>query len=211
MVQPLITTMGADIAAQRPAGATRRANLWWSIGAVFAGAVATLYFYRGFFFSGFQHLQGDSGDGLLTSVISKHWPLLPTSGFGWNDLGFYYPAPDTLGYSDTLLLNGAIQPLFKVVGVDSLLWFQISMVVFTVVGYGCTIAFLRNGPRVPWAVAVPTALVVSFGSGLYVASLHPQLLMFQLLPACALLALMAFRAAPGWRGRVCGLGAGVLL
>ncbi|MEI6623904.1 MAG: hypothetical protein WCP28_18585 [Actinomycetes bacterium] len=210
MVQPLATAQPGDATRRSGAGGHNLTRLWWLLTTAAAGIVGILYFYRGFFFSGFSELQGDSGDGLLTLVVSRHWPLLPGSGLGWNDLGFYYPEPNTLGYSDTLLLNGILEVPQRLLGVDSLVWFQLTMIMVSLIGYCATVAFLRIGPRAPWPIAIATSLVAMFGCGLYFASIHPQLLMFQLLPACALLVLLSQRTVSRRRGWAYGISAGLL-
>lgn len=88
---------------------TTATHRWWVVGAVASGIVATVYLYRDFFFTGFARLQGEPADGVLTLAISRHWPLLGTSGRSWNDLGTFYPTPNTLGYSDTFFLNGLLE------------------------------------------------------------------------------------------------------
>lgn len=190
---------------------TTATHRWWVVGAVASGIVATVYLYRDFFFTGFARLQGEPADGVLTLAISRHWPLLGTSGRSWNDLGTFYPTPNTLGYSDTFFLNGLLEFPLKLIGVNSIMWLQITLIVFTLVGYGCAVALLRVGPRMPWFLAITISVVALFGNGIYIASKHPQLVAFQLLPVVALLALIAYRGKSRWTQWLVGIAAGLLL
>ena len=162
------------------------------IAAIAAGFLGIVYFYRGFFLTGFTSVQGDEADGRLTSFIGTHW-LDPLRWGSWQDLGMFYPLTETIGFSDWLFLNGLIALPFALVGIPDYAAFQWSLIALSAVGYASMVVLLRRGPRVSWPIAIAASLVFVFGNNMYVASEHPQLAPIALLPLVALLVLDAWR------------------
>lgn len=186
-----------------------RRTVGWFAATVICGVAGILYFYRGFFFGDPTMLQGNAGDGALTMFISGHWSAELQAMNALRDLGFFYPAPDTLGYSDTMFLFGALEWPMTVLGIPAAFRFQAALVVLSGLGYASSVALLRLGPRVSWPFAIVGALVFAFGSGVYLASDHPQLLALNVLPLIGLLAVGA-RRLRSWRSVMAALGCGLL-
>ncbi len=173
------------------------------------GVAGILYFYRGFFFGDPVMLQGNVGDGALTLFISGHWSAVSQAMNPLRDLGFFYPAPDTLGYSDTMFLFGALEWPMTVLGIPATVRFQAALVVLSAIGFAGSVALFRVGPRVSWPLAIGGGLVFAFGSGPYIGSDHPQLLALNLLPLIGLLAIGA-RRLRSWRSGLAAVGCGLL-
>ncbi len=208
---------GWHAAPERPANPTlalgqhpRWVNYLWVLVATVCGAAGVLYFYRTFYFSGFTRLQGDSGDGTLTLGLAEHWLHLSGSELPWTEVGTFYPAPSTLGYSDTMLLNGLLSLPPALVGVANTYQFQISLTLLTAIGYGFAVAFVRTVARGSWPLSIIVAMIFTFGNGVLVASSHPQLITLQLLPVPAVLLAYAVRSEVVWKSRVWGLAAGLM-
>lgn len=186
-----------------------RRSVGWFATAVGCGVVGIVYFYRGFFLGEPTMLQGNVGDGALTMFISNHWSTGTMALNPWRDLGFFYPTPDTLGYSDTMFLFGVFEWPMTVFGVPQPLRFQSALIAVSVVGYAGSVALLRIGPRVSWPLSIAGALVFAFGSGVYIASDHPQLLAFNFLPVAGLLA-VGVRRLSSWLSGLAAVGCGLL-
>lgn len=164
------------------------------LSSVLAGAAGLVLLYRGFWFSGGALLQGDPGDGRLTSFIATHW-LQPLRWGSWTDLGMFYPVRETIGYSDWLFVHGVLSWPFAILGLSPDVAFQWALIVLSAIGYSTMVAFLRTGPGVPWAWAISGGFVFALGNGMQVAGAHPQLAPVALLPAMALALLASWRSA----------------
>lgn len=186
-----------------------RRTVVWCVIALVCGAGGILYFYRGFFGEPMM-LQGDIGDGALTMFISGHWSAGVPGGDVWRDLGIYFPAKYTLGYSDTMFLSGVLEWPMKYLGVGEAARFQASLVALSAIGNASAILLFRIGPKVSWPLAIVGAMTFAFGSGIYIASGHPQLLALNFLPAVGLLAIGA-RRWRSWRGIAAAAGCGLLI
>lgn len=162
------------------------------LAATVAGLLGLYYFYRGFFTAGLA--QGDHGDGRLTQVIAAHWANPFQFSGGLLDLGIFYPFGGGLMYSDSMLSFGILSAPLDWAGLDPTIAFQWSLIATSAIGYAATVLLLRLGPRSPWLVAVPIALIVCFSNGLLVASNHPQLIALTLAPLPVLMWLLSVRA-----------------
>lgn len=147
------------------------------------------------------------GDGALTMFIAGHWSNLGSAP-GWNELGIFFPAPDTLGYSDTLFLYGVAEVPMQLLGINPNYLFQFALILGSAAGYASCVAFLRMGPRAPWPVAIAGSLVIVFSNGLALGSIHPQLLTIQLVPVAALFSLLTWRARSRLAQALWGIAAG---
>ncbi|MEI6624639.1 MAG: hypothetical protein WCP28_22350, partial [Actinomycetes bacterium] len=166
---------------------------WFGVACV-AGLAGLWYFYRGFFDSGFQWLQGDSQDGLFALIDARHWLYLWNSPWPWNQIGTYFPTPDTLAYAEPMFLFGVFQVPMGFIRIPAQLQFQGALLVTSALGYIGALTFLRKGPRVGWPVAIVASLIFVFGNSMYVASYHAQLLILALVPWIGVLLLAAWRS-----------------
>jgi hypothetical protein len=155
------------------------------------GLVATIYFYRTFFTSGFTLVQGNIFDGRLTSVISQHWAD-PWQFGSILDTGIFYPISQGLIYSDTLLLQGLLSAPLIWMNADPSITFQMILLLVSFIGYISSFILMRLLGS-SWLIAVATGLLVNFSNGMLVASDHPQLLTLSLFPASLLMLLLSVR------------------
>ena len=145
------------------------------------GLIASIYFYRGFFRSGFELVQGNFFDGRLTLTISQHWAD-PWQFGSFMDTGIFYPLGQGLMYSDTFLVQGIVSAPLIWLGVDASIAFQVILILISFVGYLSTVAILRLvGSN--WLIAITAGLLANFSNGMLVASAHPQLITLSLFPA----------------------------
>ena len=75
-----------------------------------------LYFFRNIIGTG--QLISDGSDGRLTMLIAEHWYNVFKGKASIMDMGMFYPAKNTLAYSDMLLGFGLIHSVLRVVGLD---------------------------------------------------------------------------------------------
>lgn len=160
----------------------RQDSKFWLFLALGTALTGVGYFYRYFFSSSFSRFQGDFGDGRLTSIIASNWWELATYSSGWRSLGIYYPSANALGYSDTLFISGVLVTPFRLIGLSPSLTFQITLIIFSFFSYFFLIKFLREGVGANWAIAISGSFIFTFSNGLFLASNHPQLLYYLLIP-----------------------------
>jgi len=123
------------------------------------------YFYRGFFRSGLNLTQGDSGDGRLTEVIAGHWRAPFQFDGGLTDTGIFFPFGQGLMYSDTLMAFGILTIPSVGLGLNPSVAFQWSLIVTSAIGYLSSLVLLRIGPRAPWPIAITASFVATFSNG----------------------------------------------
>lgn len=157
-------------------------TLFWRVVALIIGLSGIVYFYRYFFFSGFTRFQGDFGDGRLIPLTSSFWGQLLTFSGGWRSLGIYHPTGNALGYSDTLLLASFFVVPLQWLGLNIFLAFQLFLIFLSSISYYYFIRFLRFGFNAPWIIAITGSFIFTFNNSLFVASNHPQLLLYLLTP-----------------------------
>lgn len=172
----------------------RRSRWVGPTSAAVVGVLFTVWFNRGFFFSGFSTFEGDWGDGRFVALVASHWANPMQFPGGWLDLGIFSPYTDTLPYSDTFLIHGILSAPLQWLGIGVLPAFQWSLIALTAVSYAAAVAFMRLGPRSPWLPAIGTGVLVVFSNGLALSSAHPQLRSVSLGGVVLLLGLMAWRA-----------------
>lgn len=182
---------------------------WWALSG-FILIAGLWYFYRGFFRSGLNLTQGDSGDGRLTEVIAGHWRAPFQFGGGLTDTGIFFPFGQGLMYSDTHMAFGLLTIPSVGLGLNPSVAFQWSLMVTSAIGYVSCLALLRIGPRAPWPIAITASFVATFSNGLVVASNHPQLLALSLVPASALALLLALRTSRITSRVVLGMSSGAI-
>lgn len=158
----------ASLAATRPTPAAG------PFAAAAPGVLGAVYFFWGFWSSGLAQIQGNAGDGALVAFISQHWTQDAVPGLPWDEVGIFYPAADTLAFSDTLFLLGLAQVPLVAAGISHWLTLQWVLVAMSIIGYVGLLVLLRIGPRAGWPIAIGAASVFAFGNGVKVSSHHPR-------------------------------------
>ena len=88
----------------------KKNGVLYAVSAIVLLCVCEWFFFRKMY--GSVLLFGDTGDGRLTMLITEHWYHVFQGRASVTDLGIFYPAPNTLGYSDLLLGFGLIHSVF---------------------------------------------------------------------------------------------------
>ena len=101
-----------------------------------------VFFFRNVLFNDF--LISDRGDGRLTMLITEHWYRFCCGLEKINDLGIFYPAENTLAYSDMLLGYGIIHSFFRFCGLDMFISYKITLILVHLLGVFTLFYFLNK-------------------------------------------------------------------
>lgn len=142
---------------------------------------------------GTGNLFGDLGDGRLTTLIAEHWYRFFRGEAAFADLGMFYPAANTLAYSDMFLGFGIVHSLLRFLGLDMYLAFKHSILAIHLFGTMTCFWLLWRvlGVRNTWAAFGAAAF--SFSDSFITGLLHTQLASFSFLPLVLLLAVRFFQ------------------
>ena len=158
--------------------------------------VAAAIFFRQPIFSGFTSITGDNGDTRLIIYLHEHWWQVLHGVASWRNPAFFYPTADTLGYTDTFLLDEIFYAPLRWCGLDQFLAYQITLIGLTLVGFiGAYCLLQRILPR-PRAISAGLAIVFTFANMMFLQAGHSQLYAIYWIPGLLLL-LLRVRAAPG--------------
>lgn len=154
-------------------------------------AAAALVFFRHPIFSGLRTITGDNGDTRLIIYLHEHWLLVLRGLASWRDPAFFFPATDTLGYSDTFILDALFYAPLRLAGLDTYVAFQWTLVLLSLIGFIGTYRLLRWVlPEQRW-ICAGLALTFTFSNMLYVQAGHSQLYSVYWLPLIVILVLRA--------------------
>ena len=104
---------------------------------LFLISVTILLFCEAFFFRNVlfnDRLIADNLDGRLTMLITEHWHRVVCGKASVADIGMMYPSPNTLGYSDLLLVYGVIHTLLRFAGLDVFLAYKYTIIAVHIFG-----------------------------------------------------------------------------
>lgn len=150
-----------------------------------AGSVALFFRYQ--IANGFTRLFSDRFDGMIAIAILEHWYNVLRGLSRWSQTEFFYPIPNTIGYTDAYFVNGMIYSGFRAVGLDPFLAGEISNVTLRTVGFlGAYLAGRRVfGLTFGWALLAATLFTLSSSS--FNHAIHIQLLTISFAPIMAVL------------------------
>ena len=172
----------------------KRNGVLYAVSAIVLLCVCEWFFFRKMY--GSALLFGDTGDGRLTMLITEHWYHVFQGRASVTDLGIFYPAPNTLGYSDLLLGFGLIHSVFRLFGLDMYLAYKYTILFVHAVGtFSCWYLLKRVlGVKPVWAFF--GTLAFSFSDS-YITSLnHAQLAAISLIPLFAIFVIRFFQFLP---------------
>ena len=156
---------------------------WGSLLAqVFFPALAILHFFNVFFFSGFDQISGTRGDARFVLSIFEHWHQVLSGNAEWRSPVFFYPVQDALAFSDGLFATGVFHHIFRSVGFDPFLSFQLTLICVLLVGYVGINWLCRRFLELPPTLAAACGAICISLNGLSFQAVHAQLIMFTWLP-----------------------------
>ena len=175
--------------------------------------VATIaVFFRLQIMNGFAVLFSDRNDGVIEDVILEHWFNVVRGLSAWTEVNYFYPHPNTLGYTDGYFLYGLVHAIFRGAGLDPFISSEMVNIVVKTIGFVVFFAACRRifGLSFGWAL-FGAALFTLSHSG-YVQAGHAQLFSISFVPLMALLLWESYHALlAGQRRRLIlfGCGAGL--
>jgi hypothetical protein len=163
--------------------------------ALFALGFAMLF--RGWLVTGFDRAFGDEEDGYLALAIIEHWRHVFAGTVHWTDPIVFYPARDTLGYTDAFFLLGAVDAALRGLGLDAFTAFMVVMAAVSAIGFFGFRSLAIRHFGVPPAFAAIGAFLFAFANLDAVKLIHVQVYCAMLLPVLCDLALSAWKRARG--------------
>jgi len=142
-----------------------------------------IYFYRKFFFSNFDLVNGDQGDGRFVALVTNHWFRVITGESNWQSLDIFFPTDQTIGLSDLKILLAIPHLIFRIIGFDIFLSFTFTTIIFTFIGYISLYILLTKYLRIEFFISIFASFLFTFSSPNVIAlSSHPQLFTIYLTP-----------------------------
>jgi hypothetical protein len=119
---------------------------------------------------------GDWLDGRIQVSITEHWFNVFRGMERWNDMAYFYPWHDTLGYNDGYLLYGMFYAGFRALGADPFIAFEFTLGAIRAIGFlaCCLFAIDVLGLELGWSILAATVFTLS--NSAYIQEGHAQLL-----------------------------------
>ncbi len=182
--------------------------LVWSVGA--------FYFFGREWSTGFRMVDGDSHDTVLQIYLQEHWFHVLNGDASWRNPAIFYPIKDVLGWSDGFVLFEVFYAPLRAVGFDIFLSAELTLILFSLVGFASFVYLTRLAFGVQRWVALIGGLAFTFANNLWIHLYWLQFPTVWMVPGLLLLAVLAFRCFHGHRltalvlGALSGLGAALL-
>jgi len=175
--------------ARRGVGRGREAA--WMVGAWLAGAAV---FYREQWTDGFKKLQGNDGDTRLEAYLCEHWFRVLHGQDAWQNLTFFYPVKDLLGWSDGFVLYQIFYAPLRLLGCDPFVALQVTVILLSLVGFVSFVVLVRAAFGAGRIVAGIGGMIFVFANALYLHA-GAQLDAIYIVPLILLLGLKSWRTA----------------
>ena len=154
---------------------------------------------------------GENGDGIIVISILEHWfHTFQKLGQNLRETGFFYPAHDTLGLTDTFFLYALPYAGSRALGFGPFFSFTVSIVSFSVVGYWGMYFLCRRWLFAASAFSAGAASIFAFGVMPVWKLLHAQTYTIMLMPSICLILLAGWRSRMRHRQLLLGVMAGLL-
>lgn len=144
------------------------------------------------FSTGFEFVIGSRFDGMIETSILQHWYNFFTGQAKWNQVAYFYPYKDTLGYNDGYLIFGIIFSIYKFLGLDVFLASEFVNITLKAIGFISFFYLARHVLKVGFYAAVAGAMIFSLSNSLTVQMHHAQLLSLTFAPLLTALLLKYF-------------------
>jgi hypothetical protein len=159
----------------------------WSVGAA--------VFFRSAWSGGFYKLLGDSHDTVLITYLQEHWFQVLHGHVAWQNPAMFYPIKGVLGWSDGYFLFQIFYIPLRLLGFDMFLAAQLTIVLFTLVGFASFVCLARVVFGAQRWIALIGGLAFTFANNLWLHVYWPQLLGVWMVPGILLVGVLAFRAS----------------
>lgn len=174
-------------------------NIAWPV-SIWCAAAAV--FFRDFLSSGFDAIAGDPGDVRFGIFVRENFYLFLRGAAEFASPPMFFPARNTLGYSDGYLLDALVYVPSRALGADPFLSFELVCIALTLIGFASFNILVTRYGRARQPVAALVAVLFSFSNALFIKIGHPQMEEVNILPVVAILMLEAGRRSGQRFGRM---------
>jgi hypothetical protein len=156
---------------------------------------------------------GDNGDGLILIATLEHWYNVvlghPIAG-DWRATGFFYPAPGTLGLTDTFFLYALPYCALRAMNIGPFAAFTGSVLVFAGIGFWTMQQLCRRWLKAARPFAAIAAYLFAFGAMMSWGLDHAQTYTIMLAPCVCLCLLAGLRVSRAPQRVATGAAGGLL-
>jgi hypothetical protein len=164
------------------AGADKRSVIRSVLPAFAAGVLSLLVVFRAFITSHFDRILSEPMDGRLNIAILEHWTNVFRGHSNILSPPFYYPIHRALGYSDTLFLYTIPYSLARVIGLDTYVAFEVTMVMLAAIGFTSMYWLIVSILRLNRDIAALGAFLFTISNVSYIETTHVQLAAIAFVP-----------------------------
>ena len=150
--------------------------------ALLFGIAGTILYHSSQFISGFDKFFGDRGDARGILYFCEHWYQALSGKASLLSPGIFYPTKGTLAYSDILLGYGISYSVFRALGFDMFMSFEIVIILTVFLSYCTAFWLLYKTLGFRLAPSIIGAMFFAFSSPKFFQLIHLQLQFVVLLP-----------------------------
>lgn len=144
--------------------------------------------------TGFDFVIGSRFDGIIETSILHHWYNVFAGHAKWNQVAYFYPYIDTLGYNDGYFIFGLIFAIYKLLGLDIFLASEFVNITIKFIGFSSFFYLARTVLKVGFYPALAGSMIFTLSNSLTVQMHHAQLLSLAFAPLLTALLLKYFSA-----------------
>ncbi|MCC4300239.1 hypothetical protein [Aurantimonas coralicida] len=154
----------------------------WVAGTIIVCILGISYVYYPVFASGFQVVTGDMFDAKIMVAILEHWHnVLRFQASPWT-VNYFYPYPGTLAYCVGLILTGIPYSVFRTLGADPFLSYELTNWTVRIIGAIGVIVVSQRFFRVGFFWAMAAGLFMLIATNMAAMMGHAQLSLAALIP-----------------------------
>ena len=157
--------------------------------------VGAFVFFHQVLSSGFERLTGDPGDARLITLLHEHWLEVLRGNQSWRSPNFFHPLTNTLGLSDTFVLDEVLYAPLRLIGLDRYLATQWMLILMSLIGFVGCYRVCSHLIGVQRGAAIACAYVFTFANNLAIHAGHLQLFSVYWVPLIILVGARMFNAS----------------
>ena len=159
-------------------------------------SIAILLFCEWFFFRniiGTNALISDDGDGRLTMLITEHWFHVLKGEQPLTGLGFFFPIPHTLAFSDMFMGFGILHVLYRILGMDVFFAYKWTLISFHALGTVSTFYLFDRTLKTDLFWTLFGTIAFSFSNAYATLICHTQLVAISIVPLTVIFTVRFFQ------------------